>query len=167
MPKEKFERSEDYRSRYIAAHPGWRRKWYLCPYCGRFVTKDRMQVDHIVSIDLANRQPFYRWLVPKEGINSEANLTASCEKCNLKKSNRGGWWIVRAKVGRVWYAAMWVLLALLTVGILVGICCGAVTPQAIRAQIGEVLTGVLTCVRRYIDGLLDIFLGSLRDIKNL
>lgn len=95
MTKEQFVRSEDYRSRYIAEHPGWRGQWYMCPYCGRFVKKDRMQVDHIISIDLANRQPLYRWLVPKEGINSEKNLTAACEKCNLKKSNRGGWWIVR------------------------------------------------------------------------
>ena len=108
MTKEQFVRSEDYRSRYIAEHPGWRGQWYMCPYCGRFVKKDRMQVDHIISIDLANRQPLYRWLVPKEGINSEKNLTAACEKCNLKKSNRGGWWIVRAKLGHGWYAAVWV-----------------------------------------------------------
>lgn len=82
MAREQFVRSEDYRSRYIAEHPGWHGQWYMCPYCGRFVKKDRMQVDHIISIDLANRQPLYRWLVPKEGINSEKNLTAACEKCN-------------------------------------------------------------------------------------
>ena len=60
MAREQFVRSEDYRSRYIAEHPGWHGQWYMCPYCGRFVKKDRMQVDHIISIDLANRQPLYR-----------------------------------------------------------------------------------------------------------
>lgn len=48
MAREQFVRSEDYRSRYIAEHPGWHGQWYMCPYCGRFVKKDRMQVDHII-----------------------------------------------------------------------------------------------------------------------
>ena len=163
MAKEHFVRSEDYRSRYIAEHPGWRGQWYMCPYCGRFVKKDRMQVDHIISIDLANRQPLYRWLVPKEGINSEKNLTAACEKCNLKKSNRGGWWIVRAKLGHGWYAAVWVLLILLIVGALTTILCGALTPQGVLAWLGMGITKLVLVMRRYVDSLLDVFLKSLRE----
>lgn len=167
MAKEHFVRSEDYRTRYIADHPGWRKKWYMCPYCGRFVTRDKMQVDHIISIDLANRQPLYRWLVPKEGINSEKNLTAACEKCNLKKSNRGGWWIVRAKLGHGWYAVMWVLLALLAVGTLTAILCGALTPQMVLAWLGTGVMKLIYAVRRYVDQLLDIFLRSLREFRIL
>lgn len=163
MAREHFVRSEDYRTRYIAGHPGWREKWYMCPYCGRFVTRDKMQVDHIISIDLANRQPLYRWLVPKEGINSEKNLTAACEKCNLKKSNRGGWWIVRAKLGHGWYAAMWVLVVLLAVGGTAAILCGALTPHKVLAWLGVEITKAVLAMRQYIDRLLDIFLKSLRE----
>ena len=57
MAREQFVRSEDYRSRYIAEHPGWHGQWYMCPYCGRFVKKDRMQVDHIISIDQQRKEP--------------------------------------------------------------------------------------------------------------
>lgn len=128
-----------------------------------YVKKDRMQVDHIISIDLANRQPLYRWLVPKEGINSEKNLTAACEKCNLKKSNRGGWWIVRAKLGHGWYAAVWVLLILLIVGALTTILCGALTPQGVLAWLGMEITKLVLVMRRYVDSLLDVFLKSLRE----
>ncbi|HAG66010.1 MAG TPA: hypothetical protein DCL51_09785 [Ruthenibacterium lactatiformans] len=167
MAKEHFVRSEDYRTRYIADHPGWRKKWYMCPYCGRFVTRDKMQVDHIISIDLANRQPLYRWLVPKEGINSEKNLTAACEKCNLKKSNRGGWWIVRAKLGHGWYALMWVLLIMLTMGTLTAILCGALTPHMVLAWFGTGIMKLVFAVRRYVDQLLDIFLRSLREFRIL
>lgn len=167
MAKEHFTRSEDYRSRYIAAHPGWRGKWYMCPYCGRFVIRERMQVDHIISIDLANRQWLYRHLTPKDGINSEWNLTAACEKCNLRKSNKGGWWIIRAKVGRGWYALVWCLLALMTACLAICICCGYLTPQGIREWIGSRLTDVLLWLRGYILRVLDVFLGGLKAIRTI
>lgn len=167
MAKERFVRSEDYRSRYIAAHPGWKDKWYLCPYCGRFVAKDRMQVDHIISIDLANRQSFYRRLVPKAGINSEKNLTAACGKCNLKKSNQGGWWIVRAKIGRAWYMIVWVLLIALTTALLGGILCGFLTPQTVRNWFGQGLLCLTVWLHQYINIFLDAFLNTARQIYAL
>lgn len=60
MAREQFVRSEDYRSRYIAEHPGWHGQWYMCPYCGRFVKKDRMQVDHNQTEILPFRKEVYR-----------------------------------------------------------------------------------------------------------
>lgn len=80
--KPKYERSDDYRYQYIRAHPGFMGKYYLCPYCGRIMLKKTMQVDHIVSISLANKHRAYRVLVPDGNINNLHNLTASCPKCN-------------------------------------------------------------------------------------
>lgn len=87
--KLKYERSDDYRYQYIRAHPGFMGKYYLCPYCGRIMLKKTMQVDHIVSINLANKHRAYRVLVPDGNINNLHNLTASCPKCNNRKSDSG------------------------------------------------------------------------------
>ena len=84
--KPKYERSDDYRYQYIRAHPGFMGKYYLCPYCGRIMLKKTMQVDHI------------------------HNLTASCPKCNNRKSDSGGFWIFLARFGVVFYAVIWLLL---------------------------------------------------------
>ena len=101
--KPKYERSDDYRYQYIRAHPGFMGKYYLCPYCGRIMLKKTMQVDHIVSISLANKHRAYRVLVPDGNINNLHNLTASCPKCNNRKSNSGGFWIFLARFGVVFY----------------------------------------------------------------
>lgn len=86
------------------------RKPYLCPYCGRIMLKKTMQVDHIVSISLANKHRAYRVLVPDGNINNLHNLTASCPKCNNRKSDSGGFWIFLARFGVVFYAVIWLLL---------------------------------------------------------
>lgn len=108
--KLKYERSDDYRYQYIRAHPGFMGKYYLCPYCGRIMLKKTMQVNHIVSISLANKHRAYRVLVPDGNINNLHNLTASCPKCNNRKSDSGGFWIFLARFGVVFYAVIWLLL---------------------------------------------------------
>lgn len=108
--KPKYERSDDYRYQYIRAHPGFMGKYYICPYCGRIMLKKTMQVDHIVSISLANKHRAYRVLVPDGNINNLHNLTASCPKCNNRKSDSGGFWIFFARFGVVFYAVIWLLL---------------------------------------------------------
>lgn len=108
--KLKYERSDDYRYLYIRAHPGFMGKYYLCPYCGRIMLKKTMQVDHIVSISLANKHRTYRVLVPDGNINNLHNLTASCPECNNRKSDSGGFWIFLARFGVIFYTVIWLLL---------------------------------------------------------
>ena len=79
--KLKYERSDDYRYQYIRAHPG-------------FMNKHRA----------------YRVLVPDGNINNLHNLTASCPKCNNRKSDSAGFWIFLARFGVVFYAVIWLLL---------------------------------------------------------
>ena len=45
----------------------------MCPYCGRIMTRNSMQVDHIISINLANEHRAYRILVPNDDINNIRN----------------------------------------------------------------------------------------------
>lgn len=77
MYNPRYERLDDYRYQFIKAHPGAFGKFYMCPYCGRIMLRKTMQVDHIVSIHLANKHRAYRILVPNGNINSIHNLTAS------------------------------------------------------------------------------------------
>lgn len=63
-----------------------------------------------MSINLANKHRAYRVLVPDGNINNLHNLTASCPKCNNRKSDSGGFWIFLARFGVVFYAVIWLLL---------------------------------------------------------
>ena len=64
------------------------------------MTRNSMQVDHIISINLANRHRAYRILVPNDDINNIRNLTASCPECNNRKSDSGGGWIFLGRFGK-------------------------------------------------------------------
>ena len=108
----KYKRSEDYRYRYILNHPGIFGKFYMCPYCGRIMTRNSMQVDHIISINLANEHRAYRILVPNDDINNIRNLTASCPECNNRKSDSGGGWIFLGRFGKYIFILIWAILLL-------------------------------------------------------
>lgn len=114
MYNPRYERSDDYRYQFIKAHPGAFGKFYMCPYCGRIMLRKTMQVDHIVSIHLANKHRAYRILVPNGNINSIHNLTASCPRCNRKKSDSGGFWIFLGRFGIPFYFCIWMLLLAFT-----------------------------------------------------
>lgn len=131
------QRSPTYRADFIAANPGFHGKLYMCPYCGRIMTKKTMQVDHIVAVDLARNSRLARKLMPKEGVNDIKNLTAACRTCNAKKSNKGGLWILRGKYGAKLQAAVWVALiaAILVFSVLA--VSGVVTPALMRSWMAD------------------------------
>ena len=84
----------------------------MCPYCGRIMTRNSMQVDHIISINLANEHRAYRILVPNDDINNTRNLTASCPECNNRKSDSGGGWIFLGRFGKYIFILIWAILLL-------------------------------------------------------
>ena len=84
----------------------------MCPYCGRIMTRNSMQVDHIISINLANEHRAYRILVPNDDINNIRNLTASCPECNNRKSDSGGGWIFLGRFGKYIFILIWAILLL-------------------------------------------------------
>lgn len=96
---QKYERDSTYRERYISAHPPKNGK-YRCVYCGRFVSKDKMEVDHVVAVDRVKKNWLYRLCVPN-GVNDLNNLVCSCHRCNHKKGSKGGLWIIRGHFWRV------------------------------------------------------------------
>ncbi len=106
-PEMSFRKSSNYREKYIQKNPPFYKGGYRCTYCGRFVSKENMQVDHIVSVtqgkmSVSMQNKFYRkgW----KGINDERNLTCSCAACNDYKSSKGGIWVLRGMLRKhKWY----------------------------------------------------------------
>lgn len=72
--REKF----DYRKHYLEHNKGVFGGNYICSQCGRIISKEEMQVDHIV--------PLKKWYAP----NAVINCCAICPKCNKEKSDKVG-----------------------------------------------------------------------------
>ena len=149
LNKKEITRSDTYRTNYIRAHPGLKvagKYWYICSYCGRIISREKMQVDHVLAIELARRNVFYRMFAPSQkfgGINSLRNLCASCPKCNNRKSNLGGWWIVKGHIGFVFFLIVWAVTIAVTLYATIMVASGIWTPEVIRNFIEVNLTHMI------------------------
>ena len=128
MSKMNVKRSSDYRRRFIEADPGpWR-----CRYCGkRLRDKSEMTVDHVIPVARVSRLGvsgfFWRNFAIHEGIddiNDLKNLVPACRRCNSRKGQKGGIWILRAILGKypIWFAVrtcLYLALAAALVALLV------------------------------------------------
>lgn len=108
---DRMERKSGYRNRFLRETRGiLGTRLYLCAYCGKPLGASRLSVDHIIPVKQASSSRFYRRLLTWRRIrtvNDVRNLAPSCVRCNLRKSARGGWWVIRGIFGRHWW---WVLL---------------------------------------------------------
>lgn len=99
-----MERSTNYHSNFFKNRKGiFGSNIYVCAYCGRFLKKSKVCVDHIIPVYKAKTDDFYRKLLSFrhiKNVNDVRNLAPSCNKCNSKKSANGGFWIIRGWFGR-------------------------------------------------------------------
>lgn len=79
----------DYRNKYLEHNPGIFGKFYICSQCGKRITKNQMEVDHII--------PNSKWYAP----NRVFNCVAACIDCNRWKSDKMGWCTVRGILFKV------------------------------------------------------------------
>lgn len=99
-----YERSATYRNVYFKYNKGIFHKWYLCAYCRKkFIQKDIVEVDHIVAVNIMKHSMMFRILFGMLGkdVNDTMNLVGACRKCNRKKSDKGGKWIIRGSTGAI------------------------------------------------------------------
>ena len=106
-------RSDTYRSEYIKTHPGFN-GLYMCRYCGRIMKRSEMQVDHVIAINYVNKSNFFRRFFKdkkalNEKLNSPKNLVPACPRCNARKSDNGGVWIIKGKIGLFSQTVSWLL----------------------------------------------------------
>ncbi len=120
LTDDSMERSSNYRRHFFMEHHGvFGTGIYLCAYCGKPLTKRHVCVDHIIPVHLAGSSPKYRRMLAVRGINNvndTRNLAPSCERCNTKKSDKAGLWIMRGYIGRLWLVMLLRNLLLLALG---------------------------------------------------
>lgn len=95
----RWERADDCRKRFFAAYS----PPYRCRYCGRPLSAEYLQVDHVIPIARLKKSPAARNLLYIRGIseaNDVRNLVPSCQKCNRKKGTHIGLWPLRAWLGK-------------------------------------------------------------------
>lgn len=99
-----MDRSTNYRNSFFKMRKGiFGSDIYVCAYCGRFLTKKRVCVDHIIPVYRAKNDDFYRRILSLrhiKNVNDIRNLAPSCNKCNSKKSANCGFWVIRGWFGR-------------------------------------------------------------------
>lgn len=116
----RFTRNDSYRQTFLRGKRGLfgTRSLYCCSYCGRLLTRTQMQVDHCIPVEGAKSSRFVRTYIRlvglfsdkktrEQGINGLWNLVPSCPKCNNKKSDKRGLWVVRGIIGRYLFPACW------------------------------------------------------------
>lgn len=102
----RYERSGNYRKTFFETHKGP----YRCAYCGKWVTGKNLEVDHLVPVSKAKTSVGVRAWLHMCGIlnvNNPKNLVASCKKCNGKKSDKMGFWVIRGSIGR--FKTFWMI----------------------------------------------------------
>lgn len=112
----RYERGTNYRKTYFENNPGP----YRCVYCGRHLNYKNIEVDHLIPVGKAKTSPLVRlWLqiCGIRNVNDHKNLVCSCKKCNRKKSDKIGFWVVRGAIGR--FKAFWVVRDLLILALVV------------------------------------------------
>lgn len=104
--RSEYERAGNYRQVFFERTKGP----YRCRYCHRRLKKTYMQIDHIVPVAAVQRSAYARFLLHLEGaenVNSIRNLAPACKKCNKKKLDKMGLWVLRGWLGK--YEAYWVI----------------------------------------------------------
>lgn len=122
---ERFSRSATYRDDFFRANRGYKKngKDYHCAYCGKKLKKAKIEVDHVVAVDAVKKKILARLFIILTGIknvNDPKNLVASCRRCNRKKSNKQGLWVLRGYLGRhIWFWRILRIAIILLISVLI------------------------------------------------
>lgn len=121
--EERWQRSSNYRSEFFKAYA----PPYRCRYCRKFLKKEYMVIDHIVPVEQTKKNMNARMLLYIQGIdnvNHVRNLAPSCRKCNTKKGDKMGTWVLKGIMGK--YPAYWAvrkaIWIMFFIGILIVLC---------------------------------------------
>ena len=102
----RYARGTSYRKDFFKLNPGP----YRCAYCGRRLKEDDVEVDHLIPVSKAKSEFKVRALLQMCGIsnvNDPKNLVAACHKCNSRKSDNMGVWVVKGVIGR--HKKIWIV----------------------------------------------------------
>lgn len=98
MTKTQVKRASfNYRKAYFKKYPGLFHCIWFCSQCHKPIFgKSNVQVDHI-------------WALNAGGINRVINTVAICPKCNRKKSDKTGFYLIHGEISKVIEVAMFTI----------------------------------------------------------
>lgn len=105
-----FGKRNNYRAIYFESNRPVIGNRYFCAYCGILISRRNVTVDHIYPVHLADTDFKTQRMLSRKGwksINDVRNLVAACRKCNSRKSDKTGLWILRGKIGKS--STLWIL----------------------------------------------------------
>ncbi|MDY6324108.1 MAG: HNH endonuclease [Catonella sp.] len=100
------DRSANYRKIFFDNNRPYLFGLYICAYCGRLLPEDKVTVDHIYPVKIAQENPTIRKKLERKGyssINDPRNLVCACSSCNERKSANTNGWIWKAKIGKNYF----------------------------------------------------------------
>ena len=117
----KYQRSTDYRRQFLRHNKGiFGGGNFFCSYCGKLLTPQKMTVDHLIPVNKVKKIGIARLIMKVRGIrniNDINNLIPSCYRCNSRKSDKMGFWILKGDIGKhPWY---WIFKRSLILAIIV------------------------------------------------
>lgn len=95
----RYSRSTSYRKSFFEVNKGP----YRCVYCGKKLKSEDLEVDHLIPVSQTKNNIFARTMLHLSGVpnvNHVRNLVPSCSRCNRKKSDKMGLWVLRGVLGR-------------------------------------------------------------------
>lgn len=97
--EKRWERNSNYRDQFFKYNHGP----YHCAYCGKKLKTKDIEVDHLIPVAQTKKNFWAKFLLSIKAINNvnnPRNLVASCHKCNQKKLDKMGFWVLRGTLGR-------------------------------------------------------------------
>lgn len=118
-----YTRSSSYRNEYFKKHPhGIIGNYYQCAYCGKFVKKENLTVDHLFPIKRVEKgksKKLWRAFLKIKGIknvNQSENLVGACWRCNSEKGTKLKKWYIKGCLGR--HFVYWVIVWMISISLL-------------------------------------------------
>lgn len=187
-----WERADNYRAEFLKHNKGLFGCLYFCAYCGRPLTRKKMQVDHHIAVGRVQKNPLYKLylgtvntvinvvglvtslatgkkFVKSEGVNVRYNLIPACPKCNNRKKDKGGLWIVRGAIGgTIWKICnainnliLWLISKPLVQGIIIGALAFAVIQYfAFGTGVIATLLGFGKAIMGFFAAITSVFVGG-------
>ncbi len=119
-------RGSDYRRIFFIYHKPSFGDRYICAYCGRWLEKKEVAVDHLYPISKVSKSIKLQKKLIRRGIkniNAPENLVAACERCNKRKGTKMGSWVLRGILGQnkwLWLIRYVLRVLIIAAGIVVG-----------------------------------------------
>jgi 5-methylcytosine-specific restriction endonuclease McrA len=114
--EKRWDRSDNYRSEFFKHYKGP----YRCAYCGRRINSSSMEIDHLVPVSKAKSNGWARFMLKMNtiyNVNDYRNLVPSCKRCNRKKSDNMGLWVIIGSIGR--HRIFWNFVDLILLGLII------------------------------------------------